>query len=569
MSDSEESNSELTTPERTVRLERRIRIREQLQMDQLRAQFDALQQTLQTQLATVQQDAAQQRHDFEEEKKQMAEELAELKSQQVNQQMVTTNEMKQAENTNYFQDVFVNLVYPLGANLANAANWQLKQWDDYLNSYSPKLEAKMDAATWFGVYENSCGLQDIPINKRYKKLISTILSPTLRAKLVKKQDFFAGAANDTERYERIRKWLCTDEKMMKSVNDTEKAIKEWSPTKETLALNYDDFVERIDSYIYSIRFAVSHGINQSRFDLLSESFLFKLFVRKTKQDKIRQEAEKFTSVRNVSTLQKIVQQLNKEISIPTEYKNMKPTASLMYMTEDDNEGDMLYNNGNEDLLYMRENPGRYSQAPGGYLPPGSQPRDKLSRSNKPRYGTGLAGKANNKNSNEWYNTAPFCQRCYMHNHEPKDCIKRSYDPQVDKLIANNDRKGVATVVEAYRKEARAIAGRQRAQFKRRGGQRPNSRAPLNSRSRQIERYNNRGKQQLYHMEHLPEYEDVKEQYYPSVSGQINDTQSPQLYYTQYDDIPPQSKEVRPNKSSQQKPVVNNIDGFSYSYPRRQ
>ncbi len=213
---------------------------------------------------------------------------------------------------------------------------------------------------------------------------------------------------------------------------------------------------------------------------------------------------------------------------------------------------------NDDLLYMRENQVGYSQAPGGYLQPGSKPRDNSSRSNRPRFGTGLGGKANNKSAKDWYNTAPFCQRCYMHNHEPKDCIKRSYDPQVDKLIANNDRKGVATVVEAYRKEAKAIAGRQRAQFKRRGGQRPNPRAPRN-----------RGRQQLYHMEQLSEYEDVKEQYYPSTSGQINDTQSPQLYYTQYDDMPPQPKEVRPNKSSQQKPVVNNIDGFSYSYPRRQ
>eukprot|EP01084_Bolivina_argentea_P055495 101724_1 len=189
----EKSSTPLNTPERTLQqVNRQRRIEE---MNDLQRQINELANAFQNQ-----------QDQFADEKKQMADEIDELKNQQVNQQMVSSAEMKQAEGVNYFANVFIHLAYPAGANMAAVANWQLKQWDDYLNSYQPLLTEAVDAGTWFGVYENSCNLQDIPIQKRFKKLIAKILGDKLRAKLVKKPAFFAALNDDAAKYLKLRKW---------------------------------------------------------------------------------------------------------------------------------------------------------------------------------------------------------------------------------------------------------------------------------------------------------------------------------------------------------------------------
>ncbi len=91
-----------------------------------------------------------------------------------------------------------------------------------------------------------------------------------------------------------------------------------------MILNCEKFLEKVDNYIYAIQFSITHGINQARFDIISEQKLFKIFVQKVGQDRIRQEAEKYAQYRNLSVLRILCKQVDKEITVPVEYKVMKP-----------------------------------------------------------------------------------------------------------------------------------------------------------------------------------------------------------------------------------------------------
>ncbi len=294
---------------------------------------------LAAELLLIRQTAADNQRRFDDERKEMTHNIVQLQNLQVNKHMVGHQEMKDAEAVDYFATVFQPLVYPPGADVANAQHYEVKQWNDFLKNYTPKLTRKTDASTWFGVFENSCTMNDIPLEVRYKKLVSVLLDDDLKAKLLKKTTFFDGAVTSVQKYDRLRKWLCTDEALINSVQKAEDAIMNWVMAEKTLLLGCEKYLELVDHYIYAVRFAVTHGIDQSRFDVCSESRLFKNFVRKTKKDRIRQEAEKYVRRRNLTVLQIICKQVDKEISIPKEYQAEKktPQAGDIYGIENEYE----------------------------------------------------------------------------------------------------------------------------------------------------------------------------------------------------------------------------------------
>ncbi len=184
------------------------------------------------------------------------------------------------------------------------------------------------------------------------------MAAPLRSKLLKKSTFFQANDNYRVRYEKLRKWLCTDSKMIRSVLDAEKGILKWYKTEKTLLLNCEKFLEKVDHYIYTIRFAVTHGVNRARFDILSEQRLFKLFVQKVGQDRIRQEAEKYCQTRNLAVLKIICKQVDTELTIPAEYKLRTTPKELNCI--DGREADQVEPGDEEEINYI------YNQRRGGY-----------------------------------------------------------------------------------------------------------------------------------------------------------------------------------------------------------
>ncbi len=550
----EKSSTPLNTPERTLRqVNRQRRIEE---MNDLQRQINELANAFQ-----------HQQDQFADEKKQMADEIDELKNQQVNQQMVSHAEMKQAEGVNYFANVFIHLAYPAGANMAAVANWQLKQWDDYLNSYQPLLTEVVDAGTWFGVYENSCNLQDIPIQKRFKKLIAKILGDKLRAKLVKKPAFFAGLNDDAAKYLKLRKWLCTDDSMMKAVTKAQETLRKWVKNKDTLLLNYQDYVEHVDNYIYSIRFGVTHGIRQSRFDVLTEAALFKLFIKRMGEDRIRQEAEKFTRIRNISTLGVIVKQLNNEVSIPTEYQDLKPprngnnTPSLMVIDGNESTDEPHFDEQGE--LYYVNRPDR----PRRYYPSRSRFGNTQNRTNQYNRNN-RNNRTNNRYNNNRSRTArfeywklPFCALCISYGHKTEDCLKQKYSPIFMKLDKEGKKEEIKELVAEYRQRVKTLRINQDAARVRRETSIKNTPS-------------------LYNIEHANEYDDANDYEEP-----VDGTLDPHVYLINSYDKSTSSTSQKGGMTERNSPTTlvnpspiaqnndnnnnNNSKPFAYSYPRKQ
>ncbi|MCP4143485.1 MAG: hypothetical protein GY755_24895, partial [Chloroflexi bacterium] len=214
---------------------------------------------------------------------------------------------------------------------------------------------------WFGVFENSCAINEIPLEKRYKKLISEIMSPELRSKLLKKSTFFNNINGAVDRYEALRKWLCKETELIASVIEAHNAIKGWQKTEKTLLLNFEKFQEKIDHYVYAIRFAVTHGIAESRFDVATEPSLFKLFVQRVGQDRIRQEAEKYAGERNIAVLKILCKQVDKELSIPLEYqvparRSTSATAEINVLEDEEYGGDVNFETMTDaEILYYSRN----------------------------------------------------------------------------------------------------------------------------------------------------------------------------------------------------------------------
>ncbi len=441
--------SPLTREERRRQREEHKEIEEKRQLlRELDQVEDMNPQQVQQQLDQFQQIIQQMQQAQDEHKR----EVDELKNQQQNQNMVTSQEMKVAEQQNYFAPIFNPILYPNGPNMAAAQNHEIRQWDDFLKEYKPKLEEAVDAGNWFGVFENSCTIHDIPLEKRYKKLISTIMAAPLRAKLLKKSTFFQANDNYRIRYEKLRKWLCTDSKMIRSVLDAEKDIFKWYKTEKTLLLNCEKFLEKVDHFMYTIRFAITHGVNQAIFDILSEQKLFKLFVQKVGQDRIRQEAEKYCQIRNLAVLGIICKQVDTEITIPAEYKlraapkevncintgGDKVLETNIYNDEPENEEEVNY-------IYNRR---------GGYANYGNYrgiSRDSSGRFARPNnnYGGNYRGKRrynfNNRNNNQYRRRrnggrggykpqhqfikdykykSKVCSYCVKYGHLESDCYAR-------------------------------------------------------------------------------------------------------------------------------------------------
>ncbi len=101
------------------------------------------------------------------------------------------------------------------------------------------------------------------------------MEENLRKKIARNSAFFNGYNTVAAKYQRVRKWLCNDDLLIQSINDAEQRIENWTRNKKSLILNYESFMEVIDSYIYTIRFAVTHGINQARIDVMTEQKLDK------------------------------------------------------------------------------------------------------------------------------------------------------------------------------------------------------------------------------------------------------------------------------------------------------
>ncbi len=416
------------------------------QMDQLAQQVAAFQDQLQI----LQQQTHQQAQNFIEEKKEMKAQIDELKNQQVNQNLASTTDMKTAEQVNFFQGIFTPLVYAAGPPLNAAQNYQIKLWDQFLNDYTPKLKADIDASNWFGVFENSCRMHDIPLAKSYQKLYSCILSKELQAKLLKKSArFFENANTDRERYRRLRKWLCTDDKLMKSVADALAAVKSWSRTQSTLLLNYDSYIECIEHYIYTVRFAVTHGINQNRFDIPTETFLFINFVQKVGEDRIRQDADKFSTVRNLSVLGLVVKSLNKEVSVPTEYK--EEALFLNDITNSQDEFEQARDEHGE-IYFVRRNRNRRNWRSNNW------------RSNNSNYTSNRFSNSNNSNKKrqpritaEEEMKQELCLTCVAYGHGPDKCLRR----HVQVLIETKKKEGgsgrdIWSLVTEFRRKIREL-----------------------------------------------------------------------------------------------------------------
>ncbi len=236
-----------------------------------------------------------------------------------NRNAATNDEYRQATNVNYFRQVNTILVYAPGQIIDNdTPTWKIRQWDQILRNYQPKLKMDSDIATWFGIFENSCSLNEIPIETRFRQLMANIMEAKLQEKLLKKTGFFDGIGQTVAKYKKLRKWLCSEETMIQSIQKERIALLKWTKlANKTLIENLEDFQTKINNYIYQIRFAITHDVEPQTFDIISEQELFKVFMKQIPEAAIEKTANKYTPIKNITVLGLICKQLNKDVKLTT------------------------------------------------------------------------------------------------------------------------------------------------------------------------------------------------------------------------------------------------------------
>ncbi len=341
------------------------------------------------------------------------------------------------------------LTYPVNGIIdANTPSFKLKKWDDFIAKYSPKLSAATtDVPGWMGVFERSCEIHRIPLEKRYDGLISVVMDQPLRQKLFNKQNFWKGLAanNIAGRYLRVRKWLVDELELIENVHTAARKIQTWRPQFNRLSKDFEEWTELIERYIYQVRFAISHGIEPARIEPISESKLFNWFVVATGKDMIRKEASKHTAIKNIAILKLVIEQLGKEVEIPAEYKHIKAELNIIEAEKPDET--------NEEIEFM----GRYQSNRNGYNKYNqyginnnfSRGRDR--RRNDRYKRNGFRNRINGNKKGNWSDSL-YCSHCGRTNHVISKCFMKDKSKKIKKMEKEGmSKKAIADYCRGRRK----------------------------------------------------------------------------------------------------------------------